>query len=408
MFRYVRAALAAALFLIAPLMNANPEPDKDGHVLTALWKQYEEANKADRPQKEAEILTKIKAEAAKQRLAADFYDAAVKYVESVQRRDWKKREELRKNLEKEVKDFDEPMVTYLWMSEQAGSSSDARWAFVRDRSEAFRAGHNTALYRGIGGLMGGAMQDFVGSDYEYVLWHLIGARRYDNPEKDEIYRTLKAEVAGKNPQEGYLAYYVANRTNGKDVRKAALEAVAKKYAGLPVAFWPRQELLRLRFSELNEQKAGSAAYQALYADCLTYEKDRKALKGDDAKIVAGCTGVKTLTETLTGKGVGVRLEDKNVCVTFRNLDKATLTLREGDKTVKTWNLANSARSFYVYDTVRVALPKLGDGAYSLEAVNGKLNGIAYYNQHTLSIAVRREAAGDAAYVTDYISGKPLD
>ncbi len=408
MFRYVRAALAAAtLFLIAPLMNANPAPDKDGHVLTALWKQYEEASKADRPQKEAEILTKIKTEAVKQRLAADFYDAAVKYVESVQRRDWKKRDELRRNLEKEVKDFNEPMVTYLWMSDQAGSSSDARWAFVRDRSEAFRKGHNTALWRGIGGLMGGAMKDFVASDYEYVLWHLIGARRYDDPEKDEIYQALKGEVEGKHPGEGYLAYYIANRKYGP-AKKEALEAVAKKYAGQSVAFWPRQELLRIKFSELNEQKAGSAAYQALYADCLAYEKARKALKGDDAKIVAGCTAVKNLTETLTGKGVGVRLEDKNVCVTFRNLDKATLTLREGDKTVKTWNLANSARSFYVYDTVRVALPVLGDGAYSLEAVNGKLSGIAYYNQHTLSLAVRREAAGFAAYVTDYISGKPLD
>ena len=409
MFRYVRAALAAAaLFLIAPLMNANPAPDKDGHVLTALWKQYEEANKADRPQKEAEILTKIKTEAARQRLAADFYDAAVKYVESVQRRDWKKRDELRKNLEKEVKDFNEPMVTYLWMSDQAGTSSDARWAFVRDRSEAFRQGHNSALWRGIGGLMGGAMKDFVGSDYEYVLWHLIGSRRYENPEKDEIYQALKTEVEGKSPQEGYLAYYVANRTNGKDERKAALEEVAKKYAGQAVAFWPRQELLRIKFNALNEAKAGSAAYQALYADCLTYEKERKAQKGDNAKIVAGCTAVKNLTETLTGKGVGVRMEDKNVCVTFRNLDKATLTLREGDKMVKTWNLTNPTRSFYVYDTVRVALPALGDGAYSLEAVNGKLNGIAYYNQHTLSLAVRREAAGFAAYVTDYLSGKPLD
>ena len=408
MFRYVRAALAAAaLFLIAPLMNAHPAPDKDGHVLTALWKQYEEASKADRPQKEAEILTKIKAEAVKQRLAADFYDAAVKYMESVQRRDWKKRDELRKNLEKEVKDFNEPMVTYLWMSDQAGSPSDARWAFVRDRSEAFRSGHNTALWRGIGGLMGGAMKDFVASDYEYALWHLLGSRRYDDPEKDELYQALKAEVAGKQPGEGYLAFYVANRKSGAD-RKAALEEVAKKYAGQPVAFWPSQELLRIKFNELNEQKAGSAAYQALYADCLTYEKERKALKGDDAKVVAGCTAVKNLTETLTGKGVGVRMEDKNVCVTFRNLDKATLTLREGDKTLKTWNLTNPTRSFYVHDTVRVALPALGDGAYSLEAVNGKQNGIAYYNQHTLSLAVRREAAGFAAYVTDYLSGKPLD
>ena len=408
MFRYVQAALAAAaLFLIAPLMNANPAPDKDGHVLTALWKQYEDASKADRPQKEAEILTKIKAEAAKQRLAADFYDAAVKYVESVQRRDWKKRDELRKNLEKEVKDFDEPMVTYLWMSDQAGASSDARWAFVRDRAEAFRSGRNSALWRGIGGLMGGAMTDFVASDYEYVLWHLLGSRRYDDPEKDELYQALKAEVAGKQPGEGYLAYYVANRKSG-DARKSALEDVAKQYAGQAVAFWPRQEQLRIRFGELNEKKAGSAAYQALYADCLAYEKERKAQKGDDAKIVAGCTAVKNLAETLTGKGVGVRLEDKNVCVTFRNLDKAALTLREGDKTLKTWNLTNPTRSFYVNDTVKVALPALGDGAYSLEAVNGKLNGIAYYNQHTLSLAVRREAAGFAAYVTDYISGKPLD
>ena len=73
MISYFRMALAAvALLFVAPMMNANPAPDKDGHVLTALWKQYEEANKADRPQKEADILSKIKAEAVKQRLAADF------------------------------------------------------------------------------------------------------------------------------------------------------------------------------------------------------------------------------------------------------------------------------------------------------------------------------------------------
>ena len=298
MFRYVRAALAAAaLFLIVPLMKANPAPDQDGHVLTALWKQYEEANKADRPQKEAEILTKIKNEAVKQHLAADFYDAAVKYMESVQRRDWKKREELRKNLEKEVKDFDEPMVTYLWMSDHAGSPSDARWAFVRDRAEAFRTGHNTALYRGIGGLMGGALKDFVASDYEYVLWHLLGSRRYEDPEKDEIYQALKAEVAGKYPGEGYLAYYVANRTEEKDARKAALETVAERYAGQAVAFWPRQELLRLEFNGLTEAKAGSAAYQALYHKCLTFEKERGALKGDEAKIAKGCEAAKNLTNT---------------------------------------------------------------------------------------------------------------
>ena len=402
------ALSAVALLLLAPMMNANPAPDKDGHVLTALWKQYEEASKADRPQQEAEILTKIKTEAKKQRLAVDFYDAATQYVETVQRRDWKKRAELRENLQKEVEAFNHPMVTYQWMGSFGNASSDERWEFVKNRAKAFREGHNSALYRGVDGLMGGAMKDFMASDYEYVLWHLLGSRSYSEISNDEIYKALKAEVEGKYPGEGYLAYYAANRTSDKDARKKALEAVAEKYAGKAVAFWPRQELLRREFSDLNEAEAGQAAYQALYHKCLTYEKERGALKGDEAKIAKGCEAVKNLTKTLTAKDVRVRLKDNQACVIFRNLDKATLTLREDKKTLQTWNVTNPTGSFYVQDTVKIDLPKLGDGSYTLEAVNGKLSGSTNYNQHTLSLALRRQAEGYAAYVTDYVSGKPLD
>lgn len=407
MLRYIRTALAAVtLLLTAPMMNA--QTDKDGHTLTALWKQYEEASKADRPQKEAEILTKIKTEAQARRLPVDFYDAATQYVQSVQRRDWKKRQELREQLEKEVKAFDHPMVTYQWMGDYGNASSDERWAFVKDRAKVFREGHNTALYKGVDGLMGGALKDFMASDYEYVLWHLLGSRSYSEIGNDEIYKALKAEVDGKYPGEGYLAYYVANRTNDKDARKKALEAVAEKYAGKAVAFWPRQDLLRLEFNELTEAKAGQAAYQALYHKCLTYEKERGALKGAEAKIAKGCEAVKNLTKTLTAKDVRVRLMDKKACVIFRNLDKATLTLREDKKTLKTWNVTNPTGSFYVQDTVRIDLPTLPDGSYTLEAVNGKLNGSTFYNQHTLSLALRRQAEGYAAYVADYVSGKPLE
>ena len=402
------ALSAVALLLLAPMMNANPAPDKDGHVLTALWKQFEEARKADRPQQEADILTKIKAEAKKQHLAADFYDAATEYVQSVQRRDWKKRDELRENLKKEVDAFNDPMVTYQWMGDYGGTSSDERWAFVKNRAKAFREGHNTALYRGVDGLMGGALKDFMASDYEYVLWHLLGRRSYSDISNDEIYQALKAEVAGKYPSEGYLAYYVANRTNDKDARKKALEAVAEKYAGKAVAFWPRQDLIRQEFNDLNEAKAGSAAYQALYHKCLTYEKQRGATKGDEEKISKGCDAVRNLTNTLTSENISVRLKDNEAWVLFRNLEKATLTLRDDKKTLKTWNLTNPGRSFYVYDTVKVALPKLGDGSYTLEAVNGKIVGKTYYYQYRLSLATRRESGGHAAYVTDYLTGKPID
>ena len=406
----LRTAFAAvALFLTSPMMNPSPASGQDGHELTALWKQYEEAAKADRPQKEADILAEIKTEARKRNLPVDFYDAATTYVEAVQRRNWKKRDELRTQLKEEVKAFDHPMVTYLWMGDYAGASSDERWAFVRDRAGVFRAGRNTALYRDVDGLMGGVLKEYMASDYEYVLWHLMGRRSYSVPSDDEIYRALADEVAGKYPAEGYLAYFIANRSsNSREVRKAALESVARKYAGKAVSFWPRKDLLQIDFEILNRDRAGASAYQALYNQCVAYEKERAALKGDEARIASACTSVKGLSETLTSQRVTVSVAGQSAVVTFRNLDKATLTLLQDKNRIKTWNLKNPARSFYVPDTVKVNLPKLGDGSYVLEAENGKLSGSAWYNQHTLSLAVRRESGGYAAYVADYISGKPLD
>ena len=408
MIRFFRTALAAvALFLIATMMNANPAPDRDGHVLTALWKQYEEAAKADRPQKEAEILEKIKTEAKKQRLAADFYDAATTYVDVVRRRDWKKASEARENLKQEVKEFNHPMVTFLWMGD-SGASSDERWAFVKDRPKVFREGHNTALYRNVGSLMDGVLKDYMESDYEYALWSLLGSRPSYLLAKDDLFKALEAEVAGKYPAEGYLAYYLASRKGSRDLRKEALEPIAKKYAGRAVAFWPRKDLLQIEFEELNNRKADAAAYRSLYDECVAFEKERGALKGDEARIARGCATVKNLVNTLTSKDVDVSVVGKQAVVTFRNLDKATLTLLKDKDKLKVWNLTNPARSFYVLDTVKVDLPELGDGSYTLEAVNGKLSGMGWYNQHTLSLAFRRQAEGYAVYATDYVSGKPLD
>ena len=45
--------------------------------------------------------------------------------------------------------------------------------------------------------MGGAMNDFVATDYEYVLWELVGNRYWDDAEKDEICQALGQEVAGR-------------------------------------------------------------------------------------------------------------------------------------------------------------------------------------------------------------------
>jgi len=99
-----------AVLTAASILNA-AEPMSDGHQLTDLWAKYQEAKKADRPVKEAEILGQIKKEAFQKRLPVDFWDAATEYVYTVRRRDWKQGNSLREALQKEVADYDSPIIT---------------------------------------------------------------------------------------------------------------------------------------------------------------------------------------------------------------------------------------------------------------------------------------------------------
>ena len=92
----------------------------DGHTLNSLWKQYEEASKADLPQKEAELLQQIRDEAFTKRLPVDFYDAGKLYISTVERRDWKKSSQVRSEFGELVKKFDYPIVTYTWMKAFGG------------------------------------------------------------------------------------------------------------------------------------------------------------------------------------------------------------------------------------------------------------------------------------------------
>ena len=156
-------------------MVAIAQPMNDGHTLTSLWKKYDAARKADRPQLEAEILSEIKQEAMRQHLSLDFYDAATQYVSTVQRRDWKQRDALNKALEQEVKAFDEPVVTFQWMSRWQYASTEALWAYVQAHPDGFK-GRTSGFYADAGGYLGGALPRFIASDREYVLWRLLSSR----------------------------------------------------------------------------------------------------------------------------------------------------------------------------------------------------------------------------------------
>ena len=394
-------ALLAGIVAIAQPMN-------DGHSLTSLWKKYDAAHKADRPQLEAQVLSQIKQEALQQHLPLDFYDAATLYVSTVQRRDWKQRDALNKALEEEIAAFDEPIVTFQWMSRWQYASTEALWAYVQAHPDGFK-GRTSGFYADAGGYLGGALPRFIAGDREYVLWRLLSSRSVS--EKDAIYQALSQEVEGRYPSEAALAYYaVRSRYYPKEQweeRRQALGLLAKKYEGKAVSLFPKADLLQMRKEDLDAQKGSSAAYASLCNSARALEKERQAYTGSEAVIADACHGAESLIGTLTASDVAVSVTDGQIRVLLRNLPGVGVTLRDGKKSLKTWKLKNEKESFYVWDTLSVALPKLVDGDYTVEAVNGKLSAQTHYTQYTLSIASRTDSRGPAVYVADYKSGEPL-
>ncbi len=405
----MRKLLITTLLALAGLFPVFAMND-DGHVLTDLWNQYEEARKADRPQKEAEILAEIRQKAQKQHLPVDFYDAATKYVNTVQRRDWKQGDALREELKKEVERFDNPVVTFLWMREWKRASSDEIWAYVKEHAKDFKGNH-PALHRGVDGFLNGALKPFIRSDKEFALWSLLGSRRFTSDTEDEIYKALKAQLNGSYPGDGALEYYVLSRKYNlmaeRPKKKAGLQALQNQCFGRALGLFPEADLMLLQKEDLDEAKADEKKYRALHSSCHRFEARRKSFAGDEAVLANACTGISYLIDQLEGEGLDVLVDSARIQVLFKNLYHANVTLREGKRTIKTWKVANFDRSFYVKDTVSVDLPQLPDGDYTVEVTSGKHTVQDNYTRYTLSLATRQDALGRSVYVADYKTGEPL-
>ncbi|MBR1576021.1 MAG: carboxypeptidase-like regulatory domain-containing protein [Bacteroidales bacterium] len=412
-------AAGSGLYLLAQgtsSITKKTTMDENGHVLTARWAEYEKMQKADRPQKEAELLLGIRNEAFQKHLSADFYDAGSRYLQAAARRNWKLRDSLQRDWETQVKRFDEPIVTYTWMGESAGKSTEERWAYVRSREGDFAQGKHPAFYRNLGSYLGGALKEFVLCDKEYVLWDLLRSRElsYEQPDKDEAYQMLKAQIGERYPAWAALRYYIAARlpeenADHQPLRKPVLEALAADPAMGAVAFYPRQDLLQERFSALNSHNGSSADYKALLSECKQYLSDQSKLSGAEARIAKSCTGVADLVRTLGDKALLLSVEKDSILVRFRNLSQAEVRIyRDQTPVGAAVPVRNPVKSFFALDRVALPLPVLDDGEYRIEAVEGKVSASTYYARHTLSIAQRSEAGGYSVYVTDYITGEPLE
>lgn len=386
---------------------------KDGLVLTGLWKDYDAAVKADRPKEMLAVLDTIISKAKAGRLHYDFYHAACQRMTVAARRDWKQRDEFNAWLDKEVGEYDEPIVTFRHRlsKESAASMTD----YVLVSKARLQAARNGAFYDdGLDELWTG----LVGDDYEYALWILGVMRR-----SEKAMSLLEEYVGGSYPKSAYLEFRrivgrsYSYKDEGRAEKAEAMRSFARKYDGRAVSLYAKAVLLKDRFDSLSRVRPSSSAdlersYKSLYADCLEVEKERLSYtKGIDKKIAGKMDDFKSLSQVLDKKEIDISFEKGVVVLKLRNLDKVKVEFVRDAKSARPLirkTIINPDNRFYLQDTVEVRLPVCDDGKYLFKVRNGKVAAKAEWTRQTLSIAHRADSEALRFFVADYMTGEPLE
>lgn len=386
---------------------------KDGLTLTGLWKDYDAAVKADRPKEMLAVLDTIISKAKAGRLHYDFYHAASQRMTVAARRDWKQRDEFNAWLDKEVGEYDEPIVTFRHRlsKESAASMTD----YVLVSKARLQAARNGAFYDdGLDELWTG----LVGDDYEYALWILGVMRR-----SEKAMSLLEEYVGGSYPKSAYLEFRrivgrsYSYKEEGRAEKAEAMRSFARKYDGRAVSLYAKAVLLKDRFDSLSKVRPSSSAdlersYKSLYADCLEVEKERLSYsKGIDKKIAGKMDDFKSLSQVLDKKEIDISFEKGVVVLKLRNLDKVKVEFVRDAKSARPLirkTITNPDNRFYLQDTVEVRLPVCDDGKYLFKVRNGKVAAKAEWTRQTLSIAHRADSEALSFFVADYLTGEPLE
>ena len=386
---------------------------KDGLMLTGLWKDYDAAVKADRPKEMLAVLDTIISKAKAGRLHYDFYHAASQRMTVAALRDWKQRDEFNAWLDKEVGEYDEPIVTFRHRlsKESAASMTD----YVLVSKARLQAARNGAFYDdGLDEFWTG----LVGDDYEYALWILGVMRR-----SEKAMSLLEEYVGGSYPKSAYLEFRrivgrsYSYKDEGRAEKAEAMRSFARKYDGRAVSLYAKAVLLKDRFDSLSRVRPSSSAdlersYKSLYADCLEVEKERLSYtKGIDKKIAGKMDDFKSLSQVLDKKEIDISFEKGVVVLKLRNLDKVKVEFVRDAKSARPLirkTIINPDNRFYLQDTVEVRLPVCDDGKYLFKVRNGKVAAKAEWTRQTLSIAHRADSEALRFFVADYLTGEPLE
>ena len=378
--------------------------DKNGHTLTKLWADYEKAVNADKPKDQADILVRINQEATTQKLPWDFYDACWKYVQARTSTNWKLREELTAQANKDIEEFGEPVLVFY--NRNGSVATDALLQYVQEHKERLLETCNPEFHTHDASVNSHVYSSFLvprfANDYEYALWSLLSDRK-----SKTAAQAVLDYFTGRYPQEAFARYTLAMRKTS-DPCKADMEQLLKDFEGKAVSMLPRDYFLQDRMGDLRwDDKATSEQFRQLALDCKTFVADRKAFSGDEKEIAECCTHADNILSTLTEQTLAVNVETGKATFQVRNLPSVRVRILDGKKEVFSTTVDNPVQSFYLMDTLKLVFPDLDDKDYTLKCSGGKVDTESEYRKHTLSIAHKRDFDGYGVYVADYITGEPV-
>jgi len=325
--------------------------------LTLLWKEFDFAQQADKPQKELELLSKIGEIANKQHLPYDYYRYLTTNIIVRTNINWKLSDSLSRDMRIKVQEFDEPILSFV-----TGYYDCSAVDFLSLNESRLRTSSNTSFYISLGELQ----SKCVRNDYEFLVWQ---------SGNDELFiATLKERFS-----EDAVQIYSDSRS---------LSSVFSRI--------------------VNDSKSTEADYLKLYESLVSYRKRCDSFKGADADLVA-CWDLSYLERQLKETSFSAQVKNDTLLIRLRNLSSVELKIKQDKKSVHSATVKNPSKRFYIIDTVNYPLPLLDDGTYSLTLSNGSKNSFDYeFVKHSISVAQRHDAGGYSLFVTDSRSGRPLE
>ncbi len=388
--------------------------DGSDFVLTSLWKEYDAAQKADRPETALSVLDRIMVKAREERLHYDFYTAACNKLTVETSRDWKKNEEWRQWLDREIEEYDEPIVTFCHKIDNHAADLSADYVLVNKTK--LQAGRNSAFYGRCGAFsFPSVWTGFFRDDYEFVLWACLSGCVSDS---GKAVKALEEHTGDIYPNSAFLEYSKfggilasGGGWRNADNRNAAREFVLK-YKGRAMSLYGKSMLLRWQYDSLDRDRNSTQDdFKALYAECMAAEKERASYtSGADARLASDFTMIKSLVETLESKTIEISYEGRTARIVLRNLDRTVVEFAldaKGAKPLVKKTIPNPRKSFYLPDTLMLEIPKCVDGKYILTARNGKVENKGIWNQSTLSVATRSDGGCSRFFVADCFTGEPV-